>query len=302
MVASRTVRRLPVRLVTSRRSPAPDAESPRVIAALRERGVSAELAAWDDPAVDWGAARANVIRSTWDYPERLAAFLAWVERAGAAAALWNPARAVRWNADKGYLLELGAHGVPVVPTERVRRDAPRRLAAVLSARGWREAVAKPAVGLGGAGARRVAGDAAGEAHLAQLLARGDALVQPFVSSLASEGERSLVYFGGRLRHAVRKDPAPGDFRVQEHVGGRTRPVHAQPDEVAVAQAALAAAGGALLFARAERVRIRGRPHLSELELIEPSLYLDHLDGGYDAFAAAIAAALAVASGPRHSGA
>jgi glutathione synthase/RimK-type ligase-like ATP-grasp enzyme len=278
-----------VRLVTARRSPAPDLESPRVLAALEARGAAAEFVAWDDPAVEWGAARANVIRSTWDYPGRLAAFLAWADRAGAAAPLWNSARAVRWNAHKRYVLALEARGVPVVPTECVCRDAARGLGRVLADRGWREAVIKPAVGLGAAGAARVRADDAGEARLADLLARGDALVQPFVESLASEGERSLVFFGGRFRHAVRKDPAPGDFRVQEHVGGRTRASPAHADEIAAAEAALASVDEALLFARVDLVRIDGRPRLSELELIEPSLYLEHVAGGYDAFAETLAA-------------
>jgi glutathione synthase/RimK-type ligase-like ATP-grasp enzyme len=280
-----------VRLVTAREIPAPDRESPRVAEALRALGLAAEVVAWDDPAVDWRGARAHVIRSTWNYPARLAAFLAWAERTGAVGTLWNPAPAVRWNAHKGYLCELAARGLPVVPTELVPRGDARPLAALLAARGWRDAVAKPAVGLGAAGAARLRAGAAGEAHLAALLAQGDALVQPFVESLPREGELSLVYFGGALRHAVRKHPAPGDFRVQEHAGGRTRPADAAADELAAAEAVLAAAPAPLLYARVDLVRIGGRPHLSELELIEPSLYLEHLPGGHAAFARAIAEAL-----------
>jgi hypothetical protein len=76
--------------------------------------------------------------------------------------------------------------------------------------------------------------------------------------------------------------------VQEHVGGRTQPAAAADDERALADAALACLGEAPLYARVDLVRIEGRPHLSELELIEPSLYLEHLPGGAAAFAQAIA--------------
>jgi glutathione synthase/RimK-type ligase-like ATP-grasp enzyme len=279
---------LDVRLVSARESPAPDAESPRVVEALRALGVAAELAAWDDPRVDWGSARAHVIRSTWNYPAHLPAFLGWTEHASRVSALANPAPLVRWNADKRYLTELASRGLPVVPTELVRRGEPRSLADVLACRGWRDAVVKPAVGLGGTDAARVRADAEGERRLAALLERGVALVQPFVESLVREGERSLVYFGGALRHATRKDPGPGDFRVQEHVGGRTRPAQAAGDERALADAALALLSEAPLYARVDLVRIDGAPHLSELELIEPSLYLEHLPGGAAAFARAIA--------------
>jgi len=46
------------------------------------------------------------------------------------------------------------------------------------------------------------------------------------------------------------------------------------------------------LARVDVVRVGGRPHLSELELIEPSLYLEHLAGGHEAFARAIAERIA----------
>ena len=266
-----------------------DAESPRVVEALRGLGLRAELAAWDDARVDWAAARAHVIRSTWNYSEQPAAFLAWTARVAAVSALWNPAPVVRGNLHKGYLVGLAARGLPTLETEVVARAAPRRLADVAGARGWRDVVVKPAVGAGGRGALRTQANAGpGEAHLAALLAAGDALVQPYVDAIEREGERSLVYFGGALRHATRKLPRTGEFRVQEHLGGATRPWTATDAERALADAALATVDAPLLYARVDLVPVDGAPHVSELELIEPSLYLEHLPGGYAAFARAIA--------------
>jgi glutathione synthase/RimK-type ligase-like ATP-grasp enzyme len=291
--------RLDVRLVTATERAGHDAESPRVVEALRALGLRAELAAWDDARVDWAGARAHVIRSTWNYSERLAAFLAWTERVAAVSALWNPAPVVRANVHKRYLLELAARGVPAVPTALVERAAPRGLEEAARAGGWSDVVVKPAVGAGARGALRTrAGAPEGETHLAALLAQGDALVQPYLASIGREGERSLVYFGGALRHATRKLPGAGDFRVQEHLGGATRPYTATAAERAVAEAALAAVSGTLLYARVDLVPVDGAPHLSELELVEPSLYLEHLPGGHAAFARAIADA--VCSGPAPS--
>ena len=59
-------------------------------------------------------------------------------------------------------------------------------------------------------------------HLAELLTSGDALVQAFEPSVR-DGERSLIFLGGRYSHAVRKVPAAGDFRVQTRYGASNLP-------------------------------------------------------------------------------
>ncbi len=40
------------------------------------------------------------------------------------------------------------------------------------------------------------------------------LVQPFQADIARTGEDTLMVFGGRYTHAVRKVPKAGDFRVR----------------------------------------------------------------------------------------
>jgi hypothetical protein len=74
------------------------------------------IAVWSDPAVDWTAFDAVVVRSTWDYFDRPDEFRAWVERVGPTVPFFNPPHVVLWNAHKGYLRDLGARGVPVVDT------------------------------------------------------------------------------------------------------------------------------------------------------------------------------------------
>jgi hypothetical protein len=51
------------------------------------------------------------------------------------------------------------------------------------------------------------------------------LVQPCQPEVLNSGEASLVFFGGTYSHAVRKTPAAGDYRVQDHHGGQ---VHHPP--------------------------------------------------------------------------
>jgi glutathione synthase/RimK-type ligase-like ATP-grasp enzyme len=271
-------------LVTASQMPHADEDEHLLCGALAARGLSARAAAWDDPRIDWGQARACVIRSTWNYVGHHAAFLAWAERCTKVSTLMNPAPIVRWNSHKGYLLELGRAGLPVVPTRLVR--AGDRVDLNQLAGDWDEIVIKPAISAGSLGTVKVARAelAAGQAHLDALRAAShDVLVQPFLSSVASTGERALVWIDGAFTHAVRKSPRfAGD---PSHVSAA---VPIEPDEASLAEAILAAVPRPLLYARVDLARDDdGHPCLMELELIEPSLFLDRSPPALARFADAI---------------
>ncbi|MEV6816262.1 hypothetical protein AB0M52_29665, partial [Micromonospora sp. NPDC051296] len=117
-----------------------DPDDRLVLAPLAARGVIAESAVWDDPAVDWAGYDLAVLRSPWDYMSRRDEFVAWAARV---PRLVNPADVVRWNTDKRYLDELSGAGVPTVPTGWVLPGEPWQPPAD---RG--EYVIKPAVSAG----------------------------------------------------------------------------------------------------------------------------------------------------------
>ncbi len=216
-----------VRLVTCAQLPGEDPDTPLLTAALRDAGATVELAGWRDPAIDWSAARLTVLRSPWDYVDAIDNFRAWILETGAVTQLWNPPALVEWNVHKSYLLDLATRGAPVVPTVVLLYDTAASLDGICDARGWNTVVVKPAVGIGGHGAGRFdVGDPNAQEHLDALLVRGDALVQPFMPSVGTEGEISVVLFDGVPSHAVRKAPDAGDYRVQEEWGGRTEAVDA----------------------------------------------------------------------------
>ena len=114
----------------------------------------------------------------------------------------------------------GSGARPVVPTVVLLGGSAASLDGICDAQGWNAVVVKPAVASGAKGARRAdVGDAGAQAHLDDLLARGDVLVQQFVPAIEHEGEWSVVLVDGRVGHALRKRPAAGDYRVQEEWGG-----------------------------------------------------------------------------------
>lgn len=271
-------------LVTGRQMPVPDRETGAVVQALAERGLRAEVRPWGE-GTDWAAAGLVVVRTPWDYTRHRDEFLAWADRVAQTGRLVNPPEVLRWNAHKGYLAELAAAGVPVVPTVLVPHGAPaaEREAALAGHRG--EVVVKPAVGAGSSEALRAAASSVEAAdHLAALTAAGDALVQPFVDSVTTRGETSVVLVGGAVSHAVRKVPAAGDYRVQVEWGGTDRAVEPTPRELGTARRAVALAPAEVTYARVDLVEVDGEPAVMELELIEPELFLGHAPGAVDRLA------------------
>jgi hypothetical protein len=87
-----------------------------------------------------------VIRSTWDYHLQPNAWFTWLVAVSRHTALFNDAATVRWNSVKGYLLDLAAAGVAIVPTLRPPVGSASDISAACADRGWADVVIKPVVG------------------------------------------------------------------------------------------------------------------------------------------------------------
>ena len=291
-----------VALVSARAARGLDEDMPPLLAAFAAAGASAEIADWDEPGIDWARFDLALLRSAWDYTERLPQFLAWVARTAALTQLMNPAAVVRWNSDKHYLMELSRAGCPVVPTAFVEpgTDPAAALAEFLARHACRELVVKPAVGAGSRDARRHASAATAQilTHIGPLLAaRRSVMLQPYLPGVDQHGETALIYLAGRFSHAIRKGallpagaPSTGALFAPEDISTRTPGA----DELAVGQRVLGALPFAeLLYARVDLIRDPdGGPRLLELELTEPSLFFAHGPGSADRLARAALARLA----------
>ncbi|MFN0075579.1 MAG: RimK family alpha-L-glutamate ligase [Prosthecobacter sp.] len=262
-----------------------------LMAGLEARGLRTTRVAWSNPDFDWSRARAAVFRSTWDYFERFAEFSAWMERVADSIPLFNAPELVRWNVDKHYLRGLAERGVNVPMTRFIEPGETTTLREVFAVCGRNEAILKPAVS--GAARHTYRLNATNlEAHesvLRELLHAEAMMVQPFLGSVLTEGELSLTVIGGRCTHAVRKIAKPGDFRVQDDHGGTVHHHTPTAEEVAFAEAAVAACPQSPLYARVDAVRDEsGELSLMELELVEPELFFRFHPPAADALAAAIA--------------
>ena len=101
-----------------------DPEPPQIADALQTDGIQAEVVVWHDQ-VDWASFDLVVIRSTWDYFDRLEEFLGWTDRVAAVTRIINSPRIIRWNSHKGYLAELGDAGIPVLPSLALAKGTAR---------------------------------------------------------------------------------------------------------------------------------------------------------------------------------
>jgi hypothetical protein len=261
--------------VSAREALGRDEDEALALPALREAGVDVEVVVWDDPAVRWDSYDRVVLRSTWDYPQRLDRFLPWLEAVAEVTDLRNPVPMLRWSLDKHYLADLDRARVPITPTTFVEPGQDPVFPAG-------DFVLKPAIG---AGSRDAASYGPDEHDTARTHARrlhdlgATVLLQPLLKSVAEDGEWPMVFFAGQYSHAASKRVAlPRAALVDDLFAEETNaPYAADANQIATAQQAIAVVTerfGVPLYARVDLVRDDdGTPCVLELELVEPSLFL-----------------------------
>jgi glutathione synthase/RimK-type ligase-like ATP-grasp enzyme len=270
-------------LVTCAQLPNLDPDDRLLREALVECGADVSAEVWSDPTVDWQSADVCVVRSTWDYHKKHSEFDRWIDVVSKTTCLLNPAPALRWNSHKFYLRELERRGVPIVPTVWVERGDSVPLNTLLERAGWADAVIKPAYGASADGIIRVGRSDAEQERGALLFRRlveeQDVLVQPYLSSIAEDLERALVFIDGRYSHAVTKQPfmhAESDLAQRSFEPPGTSgeiPVEATALEIQAAHDALSESPNGHVYARVDLVRDSESLRIMEVELIEPTLYL-----------------------------
>lgn len=281
-------------ILTGRFAPELSDGGKRVAATLADRGISCEPVLWNDPSIDWDSYDAVLLRSCWDYPEdreRFRAMLDEIERAG--IPVCNPLSVIRWNLDKSYLTALADAGVRIPPTTVIEQGTDTSLENVLRSRRWEEAVVKPAIGAMSSQVWRTAVTAATE-HQTQfddLVGHHDVIVQEFAPEI-TEGERSIVFFGGEYSHAWNSLPTDDDITEFDAIDAEYEP---SPAIRAAAATAVESAcdilgidaSSHLPYARVDYVHRDAGLLLMELELIEPYLGFERGDDTIKRFCDAV---------------
>lgn len=262
-----------------------------IVAEGQKRGIEFIIEYWDDPELPRRGYDAAIIRTCWDYTGRADEFMAAIEaheRAG--LRVFNSPAVVRWNARKTYLHELGADAIETVWLDRVDGHS---VAQAFDALDAAEVVIKPQIGAGSVRTIRSKRNAWSEADLIDG-PQSEAMVQPYLRSIETEGERSLFWFGGVFSHAIRKVPNKGDWLA--NIPGKTAFLAeaAPAGAMEAAEAARARAPKDLLYVRIDLVLgDDGKWRVIEIEAIEPYLFLDFAPEGAGFFVDAIARVLSL---------
>ncbi len=264
---------------------AQDPDNPLLLEALTAEGVHADVVVWDDPSVVWDRYDLVVLRSTWDYSQRRAEFLKWAK---GVKHLANPYGVVEYSTDKHYLADLEAHGLKIIPSHFCTVGKKPRFFD-------HDFVVKPCVGAGSISAARYRADEhdAALAHVKALHAEGrDALLQPYVDSVDTLGERALIFIDGKFSHALTKGPMLNVTeldRSQLFRRDQMREAVAEPDAILYGEKVLSTKGfDHLLYARVDLVMMDDHWAIMELELVEPSLFFTFEEEAATLLAKAIA--------------
>ncbi len=276
-----------------------------IVAALQRRGVDCRVIDWLDESARYDDLDLAVIKSPWDYAAQAERFVTWLAALERVVPVANHPELIRWNLDKAYLGELTERGVRACPTVYCR-TADEVRAALTASRG--RVVIKPSVSAASADTGLFEpGDPAATALAAHILGVGKVvMIQPAIASVARVGERALIHFAGEFVHAIRKGPllALGGGLLGGDVYEETITVDEAPaDERELAQAALAAVATLFderglgeacppLYARVDIARdADDHAVLLEMELFEPSYFLDLVPGAEELFVDGVLARL-----------
>ncbi|WP_406852592.1 transporter [Brevundimonas sp. BH3] len=188
--------------------------------------------------------------------------------------LANSADTLMWNSDKAYLQGLIDLGIPMAATRFVERVTARDIEMAFDDLASGVLIVKPTISAGAYRTLRLDRNTDWASKLATA-PEGAAMIQSYLPTIETEGETSLLFFGGELSHVVNKRPIEGEFRIQVQFGGQYQALDSAPPEaLALAQQVLKAFGDDLLYARIDLTRDEtGRWVLMEAELIEPDFYL-----------------------------
>ena len=268
----------------------------RLEQALATAGVSAMPTPWTDHVADARGLRPFPLvlpLITWGYHTDHARWLrACATWQADGIVLANPATVLAWNSDKRYLGKLAERGIAIPSTTWTDRITAGAIEEAFAATDASQLIVKPTVSGGAWKTRRVHRGEALDTVLSDP-PPGAAMIQPYLPTIETEGETSLLFFGAAFSHPVNKRPVPGEFRIQVQFGGRYTPLPSPPDgAMALARQVLAAIEEPLLYARIDAVPdADGRWLLMEAELIEPDFYLGADPRQGAAFGRAVANAL-----------
>ena len=251
-----------------------------LIEPMRKIGWNAEEISWRDENVNWNNYDAVIVRSTWDYQNDSKKFISVLEKINGVSHLENDLDLMKWNMNKNYLFDLEQKGIKIVDTIWEKNFNTNLAHEYFEKLDTDEIIIKPNISANADNTFRLTIEKLNQnlKLLEKIFALREFMVQPFLISIIDEGEYSLFFFNGMFSHSVLKKPKENDFRVQEEHGGNIQPFKVSSELILIAENIIKKLSTIPLYSRVDLVRTKENEFaLIELELIEPSLYLNKDD-------------------------
>ena len=282
-----------IALVTDAESINNDFDMPLLIQACDLLGIKTEIVRWDDLSINWSKYVLVILRSPWSYVDRFNEFIKWCSDIDKKTTLLNPLKVVSWGLNKKYLLDLKDKSVDIITTlliEQKEQNVNIIVNDFLKKNRLNDKIViKPSVGAYSRGVKIFSTNEQEQiiSYINELHSSGnDVLIQPYLTSINSNGETDLVYFDGNYSHSIRKNALlQPDGSVSEPLQEYRKSRNASKAELNVAERALKAVTEIfslekpLLYARIDLVLDdSGKPVILEMEISEPSLNLPFAEG------------------------
>ncbi|MEA1885352.1 MAG: hypothetical protein U9N62_12675 [Thermotogota bacterium] len=114
---------------------------------LEKKGCKTEIVAWDDLDYDFSLTHIALIRSCWDYDQRICEFIKKMKLIAQQTRLINPIDMILQNTNKLYLKKLKTVGVEIVPTVFISNL--KEIEPTLQTIEWDEVIIKPVISASG---------------------------------------------------------------------------------------------------------------------------------------------------------
>ena len=251
-----------------------------LIEPMRKIGWNAEEISWRNENVNWNDYDSVIVRSTWDYQNDSEKFISVLEKINGVSHLENELELMKWNMNKNYLFDLEQKGVKIVDTIWEKNFNTNLAHEYFEKLDTDEIIIKPNISANADNTFRLTREKLNKnlQLLKKIFAAREFMVQPFLKNIIEEGEYSLFFFNGGFSHSVLKKPKENDFRVQEEHGGNIQPFKVSSELILIAENIIKKLSTIPLYGRVDLVRTKENEFaLIELELIEPSLYLNKDD-------------------------
>lgn len=263
-----------------------DTEDDRLNRFLESKGHEVSFQVWTNEQVDWTQFDVLIIKSPWDYFDKIDAFYSWLDKVEQLnCRVLNPVETLRWNADKIYFKTMQEQGIEIVPTVWLEKGSTFDAENVFDELQSEKIIVKPRVSGAAKNTFALTLTEAKErsAEIQALLQEEPFMAQPFLEQINSQGEWSFLFFNGKYSHTVLKKAKEGDFRVQHFFGGSVHTPELPAQLLATAQTIADKFAKDCLYARVDGVELNGNLALMELELIEPFLFLSTSEGSLERY-------------------